>query len=148
MSTATADQHRDVLDRWVASFNAHDAVGVAALYGRDACVAHSSYRQPLRGRKPIQDDIRAYLVALPDASAELHRAVVDRDGAAAQVAVRGVHAGPLVLATGTRPPTGRPLHFTVALFCRFGPQGEIMEEHRYCDVDDIRRQLGDEEHQG
>lgn len=146
VSTSSADQHRDVIHRWVASFNAHDAVGVAALYGQDACVVHPAYRQPLRGRKPVQDDTRAYMVALPNVSAELNRVVVDQDCAAAQVTVRGVHAGLLVLATGTRPPTGRPLEFTVALFCRFGPEGEIVEEHRYYDVDDIRGQLGDAEH--
>lgn len=146
MSTSTADQHREVIDRWVASFNAHDAVGVAALYGEDTCVVHPAYREPLRGRKPVQDDARAYMLALPDVSAQLNRVVVDHDCAAAQVTVRGVHAGLLVLATGTRPPTGRPLQFTVALFCRFGAEGEIVEEHRYYDVDDIRRQLGDGEH--
>ncbi|MFF0991478.1 ester cyclase [Kocuria nitroreducens] len=146
MSTSEAEEHREVITQWAASFNAHDAVGVAALYGEDTCVVHPAYRQPLRGRKPVQDDARAFMIALPDVSGELSRVVVGQDCAAAQVTISGVHAGPLVLATGTRPPTGRRLRFTVALFCRFGPEGEIVEEHRYYDVDDIRRQLGDGEH--
>ncbi|MFW6186472.1 MAG: hypothetical protein ACOC84_00495 [Actinomycetota bacterium] len=69
------------------------------------------------------------------------RVIVDADGAAAQVTISGVHAGPLALATGTRPPTGRRLRFPVALLCRFGPEGTVVEEHRYYDVDDIRRRL-------
>ena len=146
MSTSEADEHRQVLTQWVASFNAHDAVSVAALYGEDACIVHPAYRQPLRGRKPIQDDARAYMVALPNVSVDVNRVVADQDCAAAQVTICGVHAGPLVLATGTRPPTGSRLQFTVALFCWFGPEGEITEEHRYYDVDEIRRQLGDEKH--
>lgn len=144
-ASATTDHH-DVIKQWTESFNAHDAVGVAALYAEDARVVHPSYREPLQGRKPVQDDTRAYMIAMPDACSELVRVVVDGDCAAAEVTIAGVHAGPLLLATGTCPPTGRRLRFPMVLFCRFGPEGQVVEEHRYFDTAGILRQLGNTEH--
>ncbi|MEX5271474.1 ester cyclase [Kocuria sabuli] len=146
MSASGTTDHRDVIEQWTKSFNAHDAVGVAALYAEDARVVHPSYREPLQGRKPVQDDTRAYMIAMPDASSELIRVVADGDCAAAEVAIAGVHAGPLVLATRTFPPTGRRLRFPMVLFCRFGPGGQVVEERRYFDTAGILRQLGNTEH--
>lgn len=147
MSASGTTDHRDVIKQWTESFNAHDAVGVAALYAEDTRVVHPSYREPLQGRKPVQDDTQAYMVAMPDVRSELMRVVVDGDCAAAEVAISGVHAGPLVLTTRTLPPTGRRLRFPMALFCRFGPEGRVVEEHRYFDTAGILRQLGSTEHQ-
>lgn len=147
MSASTTTHHRDVIRQWTESFNAHDAVGVASLYAQDARVLHPSYREPLQGRKPVQDDTQAYMIAMPDVTGEVIRVVVDEDCAAAEVAISGVHAGPLILATRTFPPTGRRLRFPVALFCRFGPDGTVVEEHRYYDAAEILRQLGVTAHQ-
>ena len=141
MTTSTLKNHQDVLDQWVTAFNAHDAVGVAALYASDARVIHPAYLQPLQGRKPVQDDTQAYITALPNVTSELTRVFVDGDEAAVEMTIAGVHAGPLVLTTGTLPPTGRRLRFPLASFCRFDPEGQIIEEHRYYDTADILRQL-------
>jgi steroid delta-isomerase-like uncharacterized protein len=146
VSASGTTDHRHVIEQWKTSFNAHDAAGVAALYAEDACVVHPSYREPLLGRKPVQDDTRAYMIAMPDARCELVRVVVDGDCAAAEVVIAGVHAGPLVLATTTFPPTGRRLRFPLVLFCRFGPAEQVVEEHRYFDTAGILRQLGSTEH--
>lgn len=146
MSAPGTTDHRHVFEQWTESFNAHDAVGVAALYAQDACVVHPSYREPLQGRKPVQDDTRAYMIAMPDARSELVRVVVDEEGAAAEMTIAGVHAGPLVLAATTLPPTGRHLRFPMVLLCRFGPAGQVVEEHRYFDTAGILRQLGSTEH--
>lgn len=129
--------------QWSEAFNAHDAVGVASLYAEDTLVVHPSYPEPLQGRKPVQDDTRAYMTAMPDVTSELVRVVVDEDCVAAEMMISGMHAGPLVLATGKLPPTGRRLRFPVAFFCRFGAEGKVVEEHRYYDAAHILRQLGD-----
>lgn len=127
--------------QWSEAFNAHDAVGVASLYAEDTLVVHPSYPEPLQGRKPVQDDTQAYITALPNVTSELTRVFLDGDRAAVEMTIAGVHAGPLVLATGTLPPTGRRLRFPLASSCRFGPEGQIVEEHRYYDTADILRQL-------
>ncbi|WP_344121634.1 ester cyclase [Kocuria aegyptia] len=141
MSTPAPKNHEHVMKQWSAAFNAHDAVRVAALYAEDTCVSHPSYTGPLQGRKAVQDDTLAYMIAMPNVTSELTRIVGDQDCVAAEITISGVHAGPLVLATGELPPTGRRVRFPLALFCRFGPAGQIVEEHRYYDAPDLLRQL-------
>ena len=113
----------------------------ARQVGKDPQLTHPAYLQPLRGRKPVQDDTQAYFTALPNVTSELTRVVIGEDCAAVELMIAGVHAGPLVMATGKLPPTGRRLRLPVASFCRFGPEGHIVEEHRYYDTAAILRQL-------
>jgi steroid delta-isomerase-like uncharacterized protein len=141
VTTATLKNHREAIDQWVRTFNAHNAVGVAALYAEDTRVSHPAYLQPLQGRKPVQDDTQACITALPDVSNELIRVIVEGDCAAVEMMMSGVHAGPLVLTTGMLPPTGRRLRLPVASFYRFHPEGQILEERRYYDTAQLLRQL-------
>ncbi|GGG65887.1 hypothetical protein GCM10011374_32300 [Kocuria dechangensis] len=141
MGASARHDHREAITQWMAAFNAHDAVGVGARYAQDAVVDDPAYQQPQRGRKPVQDHAQAYITAMPDVAGELTRVITDEDNAAVEMTISGVYAGPLVLPTGTLPPTGHRLRFAVAFFCRFGPEGTVVEEHRYYDAVGILHQL-------
>lgn len=61
---------RDVLEKWIALFNAADAEGLAALYAEDA-INHQVALEPVVGREAIRSMLRrefetASMVCIPD----------------------------------------------------------------------------------
>jgi hypothetical protein len=61
---------RDVLEKWIALFNAADADGLAALYAEDA-INHQVALDPVVGREAIRSMLRrefetASMVCIPD----------------------------------------------------------------------------------
>ena len=131
-----------VLEDQVAAINAHDAARLAAFYSEDAVVRDPQYPEPLRGRAAVANDSSAFFTAFPDQRAEVTCSVISGSTLAAEMTLAGTHTGPLTLASGEVPPTGRPLRFEMAFFDRFDDQGLIVDERRYYDVADQLEQLG------
>ena len=55
---------REVIDRWLEKFNAHDAQGIAALYAEDA-VNHQVALEPVVGRAAIEEMHRDVFASAP-----------------------------------------------------------------------------------
>jgi hypothetical protein len=54
----------------------------------------------------------------------------------------GKHTGPLVLSSGTIPPTNRSFSMPGTSILRFTPEGLIAKERRYYDTRSFYEQLG------
>ena len=57
---------RQVIEKWVAAFNSHDADAAAALYHDDATNTQVAAGEPAIGRDAIHNELRQFLEAFPD----------------------------------------------------------------------------------
>ena len=132
----------EIVRKAVDAFNRHDAAEFAAQYAEDAVVYDPYYPEPLRGRAAVQKDMEDFFRAFPDVSNALKLSMSEGNVVAAEVAVKGIHGGPLTLPTGEVPATGKTVAFEGGIFSRVNGQGLIVEEHRYYDVAGQLVQLG------
>jgi len=132
----------EIVRKAVDAFNRHDAAGFASQYAEDAVVYDPYYPEPLRGRSAVRKDIEDFFRAFPDVSNALKLTMSEGNIVAAEIAVKGVHSGPLALPSGEIPATGKTMSFEGGLFARLNGQGLIVEEHRYFDVAGQLTQLG------
>ncbi|MFF0904326.1 UNVERIFIED_CONTAM: SgcJ/EcaC family oxidoreductase [Kocuria sp. CPCC 205316] len=135
---------RRLIKEWNAAYNARDAEKFASCYAQDAVVTDPVSSEPLRGRKAVQQDVAAFLEALPDTSAELQEVLVDGSTVATRVLITGTQTGPMPTPSGPIPPTGRPVKVPMGVFSRFGSDSKIIEEYRYYDLAGMAEQLGGE----
>lgn len=136
------ETYRRLITEWNAAYNARDAERFASCYAQDAVVTDPVSPEPLRGREAVQQDVAAFLEALPDTSAELQEVLVDGKTAATRVLITGTQTGPMPTPSGTIPPTGRPVQVPMGVFSRFGADNKITEEYRYYDQAGMAEQLG------
>lgn len=140
MATSIASQ--EVVGKQTEAFNAHDAGAFAALYASDAVLFDPAYPEPLRGRAAIEQDIRDFFEALPDAGIQVTRVLQEGAVLAVEYTISGTNTGPLKLPTETIPATGRRVEFHSADFTRIDGEGLIVEERRYYDLAGQFAQLG------
>ena len=60
------DGPRQVIEKWVAAFNSHDADAAAALYHDDATNTQVAAGEPAIGRDAIHNELRQFFEAFPD----------------------------------------------------------------------------------
>lgn len=133
---------QELVDRWVETFNEHDAAALAALYSPEASVQDPFYAEPLKGRAAIEQDLAEFFVTFPDLEAMQVSFIESGDTVAAEYSMTGTHQGPLSTPAGEIPPTGRAMTTRGAAVVRYDSSGLIVEERRYYDVAAIMMQLG------
>jgi steroid delta-isomerase-like uncharacterized protein len=95
----------------------------------------------IKGLEGFLEHERVFARALPDARAELIRAVEAGDIVMAEGVFSGTHTGPLATPAGEVPPTGKTLHLEFAdVFVM--RDGLIVEHHIYYDQIAFLSQLG------
>lgn len=141
-SSGGKETYRRLIEEWNAAFNARDAEKFASCYAEDAVVVDPVSPEPLRGRGAVQEDVAAFLEALPDAAAELQEVLVDGSTVATRGVITGTQTGPMPTASGSIPPTGRPVKVPISGFSHFDADGKIAEEYRYYDLAGMAEQLG------
>jgi steroid delta-isomerase-like uncharacterized protein len=149
LDTDIQDQHRrsgmdprELFDRTIAAFNAHDAAAFASNYSEEAHVFDPQYPEPMTGRVSIENDVAAFFVAFPDVHSKVTNVMVDGATVAGEALVTGTHQGPLVTPDGDIPATGRRATTRFASFGTVGPDGTWVEERRYYDLAGMMAQLG------
>ena len=133
----------ELVDRWAAAWNAHDADAVAAVFAPDAEIVDVVSGAVTRGRDAIRDTAVARFTGFPDFSLEKVFLVIDvtDDGRGANAdrwIMRGTHHGEFM---GV-PPTGRAVEVQGATFSEFGSDGLVVRDTHYLDLGALLRQLG------
>lgn len=141
-SNEAEETYRQLITEWNAAYNARDAERFASCYAQDAVVTDPVSPEPLQGREAIQQDVAAFLEALPDTAAELQEVLIDGNTAATRVLITGTQTGPMPTPSGPMPPTGRPVQVPMGVFSRFDADHKITEEYRYYDQAGMAEQLG------
>jgi steroid delta-isomerase-like uncharacterized protein len=85
----------DVVDRFWAAYNAHDAVGAAALYRADGTHSEIAQGRQVRGPEEIAAGLTKFLDSFPDARWEPRRRIVSDGSAAIAYRLTGTLAAPL-----------------------------------------------------
>lgn len=133
------DETKAVVSRMVEAWQAGDLDSAVAAYAPDFV-----YHNPVLAERPglppgsaamrgLMADARA---AFPDLTYTVELTIAEGDAAAVLYSWRGTHSGQL----GGRPPTGRPVTATGAIFCRVAG-GQIVEQWDIDDRLDVVRQL-------
>jgi C-1 hydroxylase len=119
-----------------AAWNAHDADAVAAVFAEDAVVVDSGVGE-VRGREAIRARGAGMLAAFPDLRLDRRSLVVDDRANADEWTLTGTHQGEYFGLAAT----GRPIEVHGATFSRFGPDGLVVHDTNYVDVQGLLRQL-------
>ncbi len=133
---------RELFDRNIAAFNAHDPAAFGRQYDDAALLYDPQYPEPLTGRANIEKDIAAFFTAFPDLHAVVTNVMVDGATVAGEMLVTGTHQGPLTTPNGDIPATGNQATTRFASFATAGPDGTWVEERRYYDLAGMMAQLG------
>jgi steroid delta-isomerase-like uncharacterized protein len=122
-----------------AAWNAHDADAVAAVFAEDAVVVDRGVGE-VRGREAIRIRAAELLAAFPDLRLERGSLVVDDAANADEWTLRATHLGQYFGLAAS----GRPIAVHGATFSRFGPDGLVVHDTNYVDVQGLLSQLAGE----
>jgi steroid delta-isomerase-like uncharacterized protein len=118
------------------AWNAHDADAVAAVFADDAVVIDSGVGE-VRGRDSIRARVAGMLAGFPDLRLDRKSLLVDDGGNADEWTLTGTHLGEYF----GMAPTGRRIEVKGATFSRFGPDGLVVHDTNYIDVQGLLNQL-------
>ncbi len=133
------DEAADVLDRYLAAWNAQDGERFAALYHPDA--ERASPLGTARGRTAIREAAARLWCAAPDSRVAFTHWAARGGVVLYEFTDDGTHTGPLVTAAGEVMGSGRPFRIEGAGVLEVR-DGRIAAERLYFDPGAFLRQLG------
>ena len=127
---------KDLVDQYIARYNAHDVDGVIELFAPDAVHEDIAQGRGKTGIEAIGKGLQGFYGAFPDSQWE-PRAVMCGDGSAAiEYTLTGTHSGPL----GSMPPTGKRITLR-GVFVLAIRDGRIVRCSDYWDAKTFQKQL-------
>jgi steroid delta-isomerase-like uncharacterized protein len=131
---------REVVDAYMAAWNAHDAEAAAALLADDVVYLDVTVGEPQKGRAAARDNvIKLFMTAAPDLTWKMTGAPVESaDGIAFEWTFAGTNTGDWGPET---PATGKAFSFDGVTFMRI-KDGKIVYQGDYYDGLGFQRQLG------
>jgi len=133
---------RELAEKQISIFNAHDADGWTNSYAENATVSDPGYPEPLRGREAIRKDIVDFFTAFPDMQFTVADVITEGDKFVVEGTGTGTHQGPLQAPTGAIPPTNKRIETRFVAIGRVDGSGLITDERRYYDQASLFQQLG------
>ena len=133
---------KKVADKIAKAYTSYDPVAMAKLYAEDAILIISGEKEPVRGRKAIEEYFVGAFRAYPDLEVEFLTILISGNHIVFEMVVRGTNTGPSLSPEGEIPPTGKKVEFKVVWIARISPDGLIEEDRTYRNDADIMRQLG------
>lgn len=133
-----SSEMKELVERLVGSWNAHDPDAVAACYASDAVSRDVTLSEPMHGRGSIRNAAAMYMRAFPDIHLEIRRIACDRDVICEEWRATGTHEGDLL---GLRP-THRKGTTLGCNVIQVSKDGLIGAETTYWDAAGLYRQLG------
>jgi predicted ester cyclase len=134
-------QHRRIVDAYVAAYNEHSSDEVARLYDANAMLLYSDSPTPRFGRTEVINGLESFFVAFPDVRMDYTFFMSDSTFFAIEGTWRGTHTGPLQSSAGEVPPTGRQIEMRFAMIAEISPEGLIVSDRGYYNVQDFIRQI-------
>lgn len=132
--------YRDLLERYVAAYNAGDLEGVMDLYAEDAVQLMPD--GVFTGSSAIRERLARELAAFPDVDFSFSSFVEQDDTFADEWVFVGTHTGPLLLPDGTElPATGKQVQMKGMELVRVS-DGKIVVDNLYYDNLAVVAQLG------
>ncbi len=125
------------IKQWVAAMAKGDLDH--APYAEDAELSDPTGKY--KGKAQIIQSFKVWKTAFPQATAEVTNQIAQGEQVASEVVYKATHTGPLVSATGTIPPTNKPIELKVMLVSSFR-DGLIQRERTYYDKAGLMQQLG------
>jgi len=110
-----------------------------APYAEDAETSDPSGKY--KGKKQILESFKVWMTAFPQGTAEVTNQIAQGGHVATEVVYKATHTGPFVSATGTIPPTNKPVVLKSMIVSTFR-DGLIQRERTYFDRTDLMQQLG------
>jgi len=118
-----------------------DVEGWIAAFTEDGTFTDESIPHTYRGPDELGKTVEVYAAAFPDMHRELHKFYVTGDVVIVQLSLQGTHLGPLVLPSGTVPPTGKKMDAPCCDVFEL-QDGKIKRFDCYAEGSVIARQLG------
>lgn len=139
-STAWADDELELVQGYLAAWNAHDAEKAASYLADDATYYDVTVGEPQVGRAAARDNvIKVFMVAAPDLVGTMKgEPVEDDDAVAFEWSFKGTNTGAWGLET---PATGKPFSFEGVTFMRL-EDGKIAYQGDYYDALGFQKQMG------
>jgi hypothetical protein len=112
------------------------------LYDEDAVLHHPLVETPIVGRDAIAGVEEGLFTSYSEHEWIPEAEVSAGDRVAVSYVLRLRNTGGMPTRDGLAPATNKILQFAGASFFRLGPQGTILEEHRFAASESLRTQLG------
>ena len=113
---------KEVIEKWAKCFNERDAVGLAALYHKDAVCLQIAIGSPLNGQAAILEDAKSFFKNIPDNVTNIINLIQAEDW----VSVEWTGGG-------TFQPTGKKFEFRGCGFFQI-TEGKIKLQRGYWDM--------------
>ncbi|SDO16668.1 ester cyclase [Pseudomonas jinjuensis] len=135
-----ADSPKQIIDDYMAAWNAHDAEKAASYLAEDAEYFDVTVGTPQKGREAARDNvIKVFVGAVPDLTWKMNGTpIVDKDGIAFQWTFSGNNTGAWDAQT---PATNKPLSFAGVSYVKV-KDGKIVYQGDYYDALGLHKQLG------
>ncbi|MFJ3260494.1 ester cyclase [Pseudomonas sp. NPDC086581] len=135
-----AESPKQIVDAYMAAWNAHDAEKAAGYLAKDAEYFDVTVGAPQKGRDAARDNvIKVFVGAVPDLKWKMNgKPIVDKDGIAFQWTFSGINTGAWDAQT---PATNKPLSFDGVSYVKV-KDGKIVYQGDYYDALGLHKQLG------
>jgi len=125
----------------IEAFGRGDLEGAVAPFADDAEYNEFGTGQTYKGKAQIRAANQGWMIAFPDAKAEVKTQIVTGDEVALEVVWRGTHTGPLQSPAGTVPATGRRVEVPSAIVATMRG-GKVQSQRQYFNLASLMQQLG------
>ena len=137
----TADKMVKIAREQVNAFNSSDWERVRAGLASDSRYDELGTERKIDGPEKIVEVFKGWKQAFPDAAGRVTSAFASGDMAVLEVTWKGTHTGPLTMAEGTIPASGKRQETPAAIFYAF--EGDKIKESRhYFDALTLLKQIG------
>ena len=133
--------HRRIADAFLAAYNDHDVDNVARLYDENVMLIYSDSPVPRYGRSEVIGGLEAFFRAFPDIRMRYTNFMSDSTTFALEGVWQGTHSGPLSSGAGDIAPSGRRIEMRFAMFAEVNPEGLILVDRGYYNLQDFIQQL-------
>ena len=137
----TSDKMVKIAREQVDAFNTGDWERVRAGLASDSRLDELGTERKIEGPEKIVEVFKGWKQAFPDAAGTVTSAFASGDTAALEVTWKGTHTGPLMMAEGTIPASGKHQETPAAVFFAFAGD-KIKASRHYFDSLTLLKQIG------
>jgi steroid delta-isomerase-like uncharacterized protein len=139
----TGDELVRIARKQIDAFNTGDWEQVRGLLASDAHYTELGTERAIEGPEQIVELFKGWKTAFPDVVGTVTSSLASGDTAVLEVTWKGTHTGPLTIAAGTIPASGKSQETPAAVFYVF-EGAKIKASRHYFDAMTLLKQIGAE----